>query len=39
MGKLIPGVGGVVGGSFDYVETKAVGKRAYDIFFGTKGTK
>ncbi len=33
MGKLIPGVGAVVGGSLDLVETKAIGDRAYKWFF------
>lgn len=33
MGKLIPGVGAVIGGSLDLVETKAIGARAYKWFF------
>ena len=33
MGILIPGVGAVVGGSLDLVETKAIGDRAYTWFF------
>ena len=33
MGKLIPGVGAVVGGGLDLVETKAIGDRAYKWFF------
>ena len=33
MGKLIPGVGAVVGGGFDLVETKAISDRAYKWFF------
>ena len=33
MGKLVPGVGAVIGGSFDFVETKAIGNRAYKWFF------
>ena len=33
LGKLVPGVGGVIGGSLDYVETKTIAKRAYDWFF------
>ncbi len=32
LGKLVPGVGAVVGGSLDLVETKAIGKRAYKWF-------
>ena len=32
-GKLIPGVGAVIGGSLDLVETKAIGARAYKWFF------
>ena len=32
MGKLIPGVGAVIGGSLDLVETKAIGARAYNGF-------
>ena len=31
--KLIPGVGAVVGGSLDLVETKAIGTLAYKWFF------
>ena len=33
MGKLIPGVGAVVGGGLDLIETKAIGDRAYKWFF------
>ena len=33
MGKLIPGVGAVIGGSLDLVETRAIGDRAYKWFF------
>lgn len=33
MGKLVPGVGAVVGGGLDLVETKAIGDRAYKWFF------
>lgn len=33
LGKLVPGVGAVVGGSLDLVETKAIGTRAYKWFF------
>lgn len=32
MGKLIPGVGAVVGGGLDLVETKTIGDRAYKWF-------
>ncbi|MGN1132586.1 MAG: EcsC family protein [Ruminococcus sp.] len=32
IGKLIPGVGAVVGGGLDLVETKAISKRAYNWF-------
>lgn len=33
MGKLVPGVGAVIGGSLDLVETKAIGDRTYKWFF------
>lgn len=33
IGKMIPGVGAVVGGGLDLVETKAIGDRAYKWFF------
>ena len=33
LGKLVPGVGAVVGGGLDLVETKAIGSRAYKWFF------
>lgn len=33
LGKLVPGVGAVIGGSLDLVETKAIGDRAYKWFF------
>lgn len=33
MGKLVPGVGAVIGGSIDLVETKTIGNRAYKWFF------
>lgn len=33
LGKLVPGVGAVIGGSLDYAETKTIAKRAYDWFF------
>jgi len=32
LGKLLPGVGAVVGGSLDLVETKIIGNRAYKWF-------
>lgn len=32
IGKLIPFVGGVVGGSFDFIGTHAIAKRAYTTF-------
>lgn len=33
LGKLVPGVGAVIGGSIDYTETKVIGNRAYKWFF------
>lgn len=33
LGKLIPGVGAVISGSLDLVETKLIGARAYKWFF------
>ena len=33
MGKLVPGVGAVIGGSMDLIETKTVGDRTYKWFF------
>lgn len=33
LGKLVPGVGAVIGGGIDYVETKVIAKRAFDWFF------
>ncbi len=30
--KVVPFVGGVIGGSFDFVETKIIGDRAYKMF-------
>ena len=33
LGKLVPGVGAVIGGGLDYVETRVVANRAYDWFF------
>ena len=32
LGKLVPVVGGIVGGGFDYVTTKAIAKNAYKAF-------
>lgn len=32
LGKMVPGVGAVIGGSLDYAETKAISKRAYKWF-------
>lgn len=32
IGKLVPGVGAVVGGGFDYTETKIIANRAYKWF-------
>lgn len=33
LGKMIPAVGAVINGGFDLVETKAIGNRAYKMFF------
>ena len=33
LGKLVPGVGAVMGGGLDLVETKAIGNHAYKWFF------
>ena len=33
LGKLLPGVGAVVGGGLDLVETKVIADRAYKWFF------
>ena len=33
LGKLVPGVGAVVGGGLDLVETKIIANRAYNWFF------
>lgn len=33
MGKLVPGVGAIIGGGMDLIETKAIGERAYKWFF------
>lgn len=36
LGKLVPGVGAVIGGSMDYIETKVIADRAYEWFFEGK---
>ena len=33
LGKLVPGVGAVIGGSMDFAETKIIANRAYKWFF------
>ena len=33
LGKLVPGVGALISGGFDFAETKIIGKRAYRWFF------
>lgn len=33
LGKLVPGIGAVVSGGLDYVETKVIADRAYKMFF------
>ena len=33
MGKLVPGVGAIIGGGLDFAETKAIGDRTYKCFF------
>ena len=33
LGKLVPGVGAVISGGFDYAETKVIGNRAFKWFF------
>lgn len=33
LGKLVPGVGAVIGGGLDYTETKIIANRAYKWFF------
>lgn len=33
LGKMVPGVGAVIGGGFDLVETKIIAQRAYKWFF------
>ncbi len=30
---MIPGIGAVINGSFDFAETKIIGNRAYNLFF------
>jgi len=32
IGKAIPAVGGIIGGGFDFVETKVIAQRAYKMF-------
>lgn len=32
LGKAVPVVGGVIGGGFDFAETKAIANRAYKMF-------
>lgn len=32
LGKAAPAVGGVIGGGFDFIETKAIANRAYGLF-------
>lgn len=32
LGKMVPGVGGIVGAGFDYATTRAIAKRAYKTF-------
>ena len=32
IGKAVPVVGGVIGGGFDFIETKAIASRAYSLF-------
>lgn len=32
LGRMVPFVGGVIGGGFDYAETKLMAKRAYTLF-------
>ena len=33
LGKMVPGIGAVVGGVFDFSETKIIGNRAIKMFF------
>ena len=33
LGKMIPLVGAVINGGFDFVETKVIADRAYNLFF------
>lgn len=33
LGKMVPGVGAIIGGGIDFFETKTIGKRSYDWFF------
>lgn len=32
LGKAVPAVGGVIGGGFDFIETKAIANRVYGLF-------
>ena len=32
MGKLVPGVGGLISGGFDFADTRIIAKRAYKQF-------
>lgn len=36
LGKLVPGVGAIIGGGLDYMETNVIAKRAYNWFFEGK---
>lgn len=33
LGKMVPGVGAVIGGTLDFAETKVIANRAYKMFF------
>ena len=33
LGKMVPGVGALIGGGLDYAETKIISDRAYKWFF------
>ena len=32
LGKMVPAVGGIIGGGIDFAETKIIAKKAYDTF-------
>ncbi|WAW15377.1 hypothetical protein [Peptostreptococcus equinus] len=32
LGKMVPGVGAVLGGEFDFIETKVIAKRSIEWF-------